>query len=125
MAAVRQLEFAPDLAGAPARPRHLHLVPRQPRRPSAATYRRRRMVVGVVVGGLLVVALKASAPPDAATTSVRTGAPVVHVVEPGDTYWSIATSLDADHDVREVVDALVAANGGRALQAGDRLTVPG
>jgi LysM repeat protein len=82
------------------------------------------MVVGVVVGGLLVVALKASAPPDAATTSVRTGAPVVHVVEPGDTYWSIATSLGTAEPVTETVDELVAANGGGLLQPGDRLVLP-
>lgn len=47
----------------------------------------------------------------------------VHVVQPGETYWSIASELDRG-DVRGTVDALVAANGGRSLQAGDRLTLP-
>ena len=51
-------------------------------------------------------------------------APPVHVVRPGDTYWSIAVSLDRPGDVRAVVDELVEANGNRRLQPGDRLTLP-
>jgi LysM repeat protein len=50
--------------------------------------------------------------------------PPVHVVRAGDTYWSIAVSLGRPGDVRAVVDELVAANGHRALQPGDRLTLP-
>ena len=56
-------------------------------------------------------------------SSVEAGA--VHVVEPGDTYWSIAGALDTDGDITGTVDALSAANGGRALQVGDRLLLPG
>jgi hypothetical protein len=81
-------------------------------------------VVGVVVGGLMVAALKVSAPPDAAAPAVRAGTPAVHVVEPGDTYWSIATSLDIPGPVMETVDELVAANGGDLLHPGDRLVLP-
>lgn len=128
MAAVRHLEFSPERA--PSRPRHLHVVPRPPLRTPASVYRRRRLVVGVVVAGLLVVALRASAPgapgsqaPAAAGTPPARVA--VHVVKPGDTYWSIAASLDRPGPLLEAVDALVAANGGEVLQPGDRLVVPG
>lgn len=124
MAAVRQLEFAPDLAGAPARPRHLHLVPRPPRGPSAATYRRRRIVAGVIVGGLMVAALKVSAQPDLVPPAARTGTAAVHVVAPGDTYWSIASTLRSPDPLVEVVDELVAVNGDEVLQPGDRLLLP-
>jgi LysM repeat protein len=124
MAAVRHLEHAPDAIGIPAPHRHLRLVPRTPRRPSPAVHRRRRVVVGVVVGGLLVIALKASAP----ATTAPPAAPAtssVHVVQPGETYWSIATSLDGPGPLVARVDELVAANGGEVLQPGDRLQLPG
>lgn len=56
-------------------------------------------------------------------TGPRRSLPPV-VVEPGDTYWSLATSLGAGGDVREGVDALVAANNGRPLHPGDVLVLP-
>ena len=123
MAAVRHLEFAPERA--PARVRHLHLVPRAPEPTPASVYRRRRLVVGVVVAGLLVVALRASAPPAPAAAAGPRPAAAVHVVRPGDSYWSIASSLDHPGPLVEAVDALVAANGAEALQPGDRIVLPG
>jgi hypothetical protein len=48
----------------------------------------------------------------------------VHVVQPGETYWSIAQGLDPPGDLRPTVDALTAANGHRALRSGDRIVVP-
>ncbi len=48
----------------------------------------------------------------------------VQVVQPGDTYWSIAQRLGGPGDVRSTVDALMAANGERPLVAGDRIVVP-
>lgn len=47
----------------------------------------------------------------------------VHVVQPGETYWSIAEGAGSPGDLRPRVDALMAANGGRLLRAGDRLVV--
>lgn len=49
----------------------------------------------------------------------------VHLVRPGQTYWSIAEELDGPGDIRARVDALQAANDGRMLRAGDRLVIPG
>ena len=48
----------------------------------------------------------------------------VRVVQPGETYWSIVEGLGVPGDLRQQVDTLVAANGGRPLDAGDALVVP-
>jgi nucleoid-associated protein YgaU len=54
----------------------------------------------------------------AGTTSV--------VVQPGDTLWSIATSLEGDRDVRAVVDEIQQLNGldGAVLVPGRTLLLP-
>lgn len=129
---------------APAEERHrpdLRLVPPggRPvppvRRRSArqrAVYQRRRAVVlvglvavvvlaWVVVGAAVGGSGAAVGSPEVEATPVS--AEVV-VVQPGDTYWSIATALRGDGDIRERVDALVAANGGAPLEIGDRVVVP-
>jgi nucleoid-associated protein YgaU len=48
------------------------------------------------------------------------------VVQPGDTLWSIATSLDGDGDVRAVVDQIQELNGlnGATLVPGQTLLLP-
>ncbi|MGI8758470.1 MAG: hypothetical protein ACR2K0_04120 [Acidimicrobiales bacterium] len=48
----------------------------------------------------------------------------VHLVQPGETYWSIVEDLGVAGDARPEVDALMAANGGRPLEAGDALMLP-
>ena len=61
-----------------------------------------------------------------ADAAVVTGdAPAMtHVVESGDTLWSIAVSIDSDRDVRAVVASLREANGGGAeLQPGQVLNL--
>ena len=59
--------------------------------------------------------------------AASSGRAALHVVQPGETYWSIAVALGGDDDgeVRSLVAALEAANGDRPLQAGDRLLLPG
>lgn len=126
MVAIRHLDVHTDDAGTPGRVGHLQLVEdrRGTAHPHAAVYRRRRMVSAVVVALLSLALLRVAAPVlgDPAVRPLEAGS--VHVVQPGDTYWSIASSLDTDGDITGTVDALVAANGGRALQVGDRLTLP-
>ena len=57
---------------------------------------------------------------------LRAGAaPAVHVVAPGDTFWSMARRLQPEGDLRPLVDRLVAQHGGAALQPGERLRLPG
>ena len=50
----------------------------------------------------------------------------VYLVQPGESYWSIAVAIGASpgRDVRALVDTLEAANGQRPLRAGDRLVIP-
>ena len=111
------------------------LAPRT-RRPvggAAAVYRRRRLAV---LGALLVLLALASVgahtlvgrATGAAPDGVGGGTPqpvasVAAVVGPGDTVWSIAARLADGDDPRPVVDAIVEANGGSSLVAGQRLEV--
>jgi hypothetical protein len=98
------------------------------RRPSPVVARRRRavLVLAFVAGiaGLWLSATWATQPASAASvdaSEVRR----THVVEPGDTYWSIAAAVTPDGtDLRLAVDALIDANGGRALFTGDRVELP-
>jgi LysM repeat protein len=48
------------------------------------------------------------------------------VVQPGDTLWSVATSLDGDGDVRAVVDEIQQLNGldSEVLLPGQTLLLP-
>jgi LysM repeat protein len=47
----------------------------------------------------------------------------VYVVQPGDTLWSIASSL-TDGDIRSFVDELVDLNGAASVDVGQRLVLP-
>ncbi|MGI9120677.1 MAG: LysM peptidoglycan-binding domain-containing protein [Acidimicrobiales bacterium] len=76
----------------------------------------------VAAGGAAGATRQADRPREALPTA--TGSVQVHRVRSGETYWSIATSLDLDGDPRASVDALVAANRGRPLYPGDHLALP-
>lgn len=97
--------------------------------PTAATFRRRRLVAAAVAVLVLVAlanVLVSLLGVDTRPAGVERARPVVErsvVVQPGDTIWSIATHLADGDDVRPVVDAIVEANGGSELQAGERLVV--
>jgi hypothetical protein len=108
----------------------LEVVPAQPvsPRPSAAVYRLRRLlVIGVVVALALpaLVSVRAGLAwfGGEATAGVTPPTPTVVVAEPGDSYWTLAGRLYRGGDIRSTVDALVSANGGRELRAGDRLVL--
>ena len=98
------------------------------RLPDRATrVRRRRLVALVAVVFLafaLVVAVRAVSGLASVDSSPRPEpiSATEYVVQPGDTLWSIAGRIAPDDDPRAVVDALRAANGGRAeLEVGTRL----
>lgn len=91
------------------------------------------MVVGLIlVGGPVVdtvASLAGGSPPAESSPPSGTATGIegrVRVVQPGETYWSIAEAVGGggEGDIRVLVDALEEANGGRSLQAGDRLAVP-
>lgn len=122
----------PPGPGSPSRPtlrvleggRAPHRLARQ------AVYRRRRLAaVVLLVLTTAVVVLLASA---VLARSAGGGTPVpaagtpseVHVVQPGDTLWSIARDLAPNADVRLTVDRLVDLNGGAPLTVGQRLVLP-
>lgn len=48
----------------------------------------------------------------------------VHVVQPGETFWSIARTIDPHGDPRPLVDRLVAEHGTPVLYAGEELLIP-
>ena len=110
--------------------RHLTVVPAPARRRArSAVYWRRRLLV-LVAAVLLVIAARAAlgvvgggplAAPEA--PAGRGGAAAVYVVQPGDTYWSIARHLQASGDVRVLVDRLSAGHAGAPLQPGERLVL--
>ena len=107
------------------------LSPAQVRRPDAAVYRRRRavavMVAASVVAALILAVggLLASFGGGPLTASERPGAPAsVYVVQPGDTFWEIASRIDPGGDPRPLVARLVAAHGSVVLVPGERLAVP-
>ena len=115
------------------------------RRP-IAVYRRRRLtaVLFSAVVVLTAVTVGWSVDPAATTAGLAAGveaveAPVradgpvrastapaeVHVVQPGETLWSIARSIADGGDIRMVVDQLADAAGSSTLQAGQRLDLAG
>jgi len=119
--------------------RHLRLIPGGGgvrHHPAPAVYARRRLVA-VVVAAVVVLALFASvqalasaaglvarpAPATSVAPAPAAGAGTVHVVQPGDTVWSIARAESPDGDVRATVDRIVARNGGPVLQVGQRLVL--
>lgn len=101
-----------------------------PRPTSEACFRRRRVAVsslflGMLLAGRVALGMLGSGPLSAS----RPASPVlvserVHVVQPGDTLWSIARSLQPKGDVRRVVHQLAAQRDGTALHVGERIALP-
>jgi hypothetical protein len=99
-------------------------------------YRRRRAValallaVGAVVAGLVLrAALAGPGGGPLTATGPSSGilppaAAHVHVVQPGETLWSIVRDTGGSGDPRPEVDRLARQIGGRPLQVGERLVLP-
>ena len=129
----RQPTTVPPGPGSPARPalRVLEGGRAPARMARRATYRRRRLVALALVlllAGTLVVLANAvvarTAGGGTPASVAGTSSPAVHVVQPGDTLWSIARTIDPEGDVRLTVDRLVDRNGGAPLVVGQRLELP-
>lgn len=105
---------------------HPALAPLAMRLP-ADVYRRRRLAVAGLVLVMLALAVAVASSLLGAASADRLAtepvAAVSVVVEPGDTVWSLAESVAPGADPRPVVDAIVDANGGAGLTAGQRLTL--
>ena len=88
-------------------------------------YLRRRVAVvlaAATVGyGLWAIAASPAPPsPGAAPVEVGDG----HVVQRGDTLWTIAQGLGVDGDLRDTVSRLAEVNGGATLVPGQVLSIP-
>jgi hypothetical protein len=123
MAAV--LVTATPLETRPSLPRpRLVVVP-----PPAVVHRRRGVVAGVLLVVFVLALLAVSrvvtvlGGEPASVPERRPGA-VTYVVQPGDTLWGIARSLQPDGDVRALVGRLARANGGAELSVGEQLVLP-
>ena len=101
-------------------------------RPVVPNYALRRVLVGtaavVALAFGLVAAVGVSAglsgSPASAAPSANAIAPSVHVAQPGDTMWSIASTYRGDVSRDRYIDALIDANGGVAVQAGAAVLLP-
>ena len=109
---------------------HRPVDPPRHRPAPPAVYRRRRLAVGlalVLVGALLWTMATWATNSTVGVNSVGANRNEVgvqfHVVQPGETLWSIATELDPEGDVRDTVDQLAELNGGSALSVGQRLVL--
>ena len=111
------------------------------RRPTPAVYRRRRLAVGLLLGVIVAAVLLVTGPVLRASVGALGGSPLApsgapavrdlrpvaaqtYVVQPGDTFWSLARRMQPSGDIRPLVDRLVALHHGATLQPGDRVAVP-
>lgn len=118
---------APVAGSVPVRP-----LPVRARAVGPATYRRRRLLAAAVLG-LVLSALpllggeligRVTGTPGAAVVEAA-GEPVIYVVQPGDTLWSIAGRINpAGRDLRHTVDRLASITGGSLLHPGQRILIP-
>jgi nucleoid-associated protein YgaU len=82
-------------------------------------------LLAVFVLAFLVVGRVATVLGGTPAVPVHRPGPTSYVVQPGDTLWSIARSLQPDGDVRPLVHGLLDGNGGAAaLSVGQVLVVP-
>lgn len=100
------------------------------RQPSAAARRLRAAAavlaaaaVGTLLGAGSLAGAEQATDPAASAPAAEEEAPVVatHVVQPGDTLWTLARRLQPDGDVRPLVARLRDAAGGGPLVPGQRL----
>jgi hypothetical protein len=118
---------APPLETQPMLPRPRLVVVASP---PPAVIRRRRVAVAaallaVFVLAFLVVGRVATVLGGTPAVPAHRPGPTSYVVQPGDTLWSIARSLQPDGDVRPLVHGLLDGNGGAAvLSVGQVLMVP-
>ena len=109
--------------------RHLTVVQPVVRRPRRRIYWRRR-AVALLVLAVVVLAARAVLGVLGGGPLTTSGAPAgrsgaaTYVVQPGDTFWTIANRVHPDGDVRAFVDRLAAAHGAKPLQPGERLALP-
>lgn len=81
------------------------------------------VLAAAVFGVVLIAGVGGGRPPATSPAPVQV-ARASHVVQPGDTLWSIARSLQPTGDVRPLVDRLATARRGAPLRVGERVDLP-
>lgn len=82
-------------------------------------------VRGLILSALFATTVWWAAQPGGlGTAAASQGAVVFRTVQPGDTAWSIARSVQPEGDVRPLVDRILSSRGDRPLQVGEEIAVP-
>ena len=97
-----------------------------------AAFRRRRVTALVLFAGLVLALVTTAArlggvphvASEPTSPAVELVSRQVHVVQPGDTLWSIARAAQPTGDVRPLVQQLDDLRHGAPLQVGERVEVP-
>jgi nucleoid-associated protein YgaU len=97
-----------------------------------AVYWRRRLVLLILLAGLVLalatMASRLGREPHVASEPTSQRVQLVdnkvHVVQPGDTLWTIARRAQPTGDVRPLVQYLAELRRGAALQVGEKISVP-
>ncbi len=85
---------------------------------------RRVLAVALCLGVLVLAAGALRSALVAARPEVPThSGPTVHVVQPGESLWSIAHAERPSSDIASLVDKLIRLNGGSTLQVGQQLVI--
>ena len=94
-----------------------------PPRISTATYRRRRLAVALAVVFVVLAAGRAGAALGSSPLAAPERPPSVdrYVVQPGDSFWTVAGHVAPSEDPRAVVDALIEARHGDPLLVGETI----
>lgn len=108
-----------------------------PSRQREMVYVRRRVLVSLVLLAVVVaiwlgvgsvLANRGGDPASASTARPAlhsaAAAVAVHVVQPGDTLWSLAQRYHGQTLVDDYLDQLIALNGGTAVSVGQAITLP-
>lgn len=86
--------------------------------------RRLAVLFGVMLATIVISLLISTRFADAEPSGPSASSGNVVVVQPGDTFWKLARSVQPTGDVRPLIAQLARAHGGSALQAGDRIVLP-
>lgn len=103
-----------------------HITDETTARPSARVYAVRRLVAaGLALALLFVVGQMVASSMTASPThpSILEGASV-HVVQPGESLWSIAQQERPHADMARLVDELLRLNGSSTIRVGQELILP-